>query len=506
MAKLGHQQVPPAVDATDATNRSDPARSLATTTAPVVVSSAAPPTTGQVLKATSATVAEWADESGGGGGGGPIPPQFALAELSANQTFSLDAALDFDTLLDGDRIPVDGSGRFTLTEGKTYALMAGLQCDGGSSDYFYFQWYDVTGTAYIGKRGASRPTSTSHSFSDQSVALAVITAAAGQTVELRFQFGSGSGQATVLTSYAYLVELTTGSGFTSADYIVAERITTDQLNPVSGDAIQFNSALNSKSGGDLALDTTTNVGRFSGLKAGRTYALMSAIKSRNGGVPNSYLSAYWYNVTAAAPIVPNAVRSTRFLSNDTLNNQSNEGPAFHIFTPSVDTEVEMRLIIVNPAGTDVGTQSFGAIWELAGPQVGASAEKFVNIIRAGDVASHDSATPMIVSQFAFDPSEYNLTGAARSLVFRAVAANGGGVAQTKARLYSVTDTEYIGAGVTFTTASAAKQEETLTIGSGAGEVDDSEKVYEVHIWVVSPSPGDTIELGSAELRLVNTIN
>ncbi len=152
---------------------------------------------------------------------------------------------------------------------------------------------------------------------------------------------------------------------------------------------------------------------------------------------------------------------------------------------------------------DAMLRSF-AIGKLRG--FGRSGEKLVDTIRAGDVASNASATPQVVSQFAFDPSEYLLSSCNRSLVFRAVAANGGGVAETKARLYSVTDAEYIGAGITFTSSSPTKQQETLTIGAGAGEVDDSEKVYEAHIWVVAPDlVDDTIELGSAELRLVNTV-
>jgi hypothetical protein len=65
----------------------------------------------------------------------------------------------------------------------------------------------------------------------------------------------------------------------------------------------------------------------------------------------------------------------------------------------------------------------------------------------------------------------------------------------------------VGTGLTFTSSSFTKLEETLTVGSGAGEVDNSEKIYEVHIWVVSPDlVDDSIELGSAALRIVNTID
>jgi hypothetical protein len=136
--------------------------------------------------------------------------------------------------------------------------------------------------------------------------------------------------------------------------------------------------------------------------------------------------------------------------------------------------------------------------------LGGAGEKLINTLRAGDANS--SAALKIVCQLVLDPSEYTLAGATKSLVFRATASNGGGIAETKARLYNLSDAEYVGAGVTFTSATPTMQEETLTIGSGAGEVENTDKTYEVHVWAVSPGAGETIELGSAELRFVNTID
>jgi len=323
------------------------AAKLATSGASVGIAAASPPTTGQILKAASPTAASWVDAPEPAG---TAVVQHAFAELSADQVVGAPAVLDFDTLIASNGITVDANGRFTLTEGKTYRLISVLECVGTSTDSMAYKWYDVTATTFIGKQGSSRLAGSSTTNSGQQCAIAIITAAAGQQVELQFQAGSGTPTARKVSSYAHIEELIASS-------------------------------------------------------------------------------------------------------------------------------------------------------------VGQTAQKYVNTIRAGDIASHDSATPMVVSQFAFNPSEYSLAGVTRSLVFRAVAANGGGVAETKARLYSVTDTEYIGTGLTFTASSPTKQEETLTIGAGAGEVDDSEKIYEVHIWVVSPDTvDDTIELGSAELRLVNTID
>lgn len=148
-----------------------------------------------------------------------------------------------------------------------------------------------------------------------------------------------------------------------------------------------------------------------------------------------------------------------------------------------------------------------ATWQAeAGGGGGVPGEQFIDTIRVGDVEGHDSATPKVVSQFQFDPTDYDMAVATRSLVFRAVAANGGGVASTNARLYNLTDGEAI-ATLNFTSAAPTMKETTLTEGAGAGEVDLSAKVYEVRIFVDAPDAiDDTIELGSAELRVINTVD
>ncbi|MBW2691002.1 MAG: hypothetical protein JRE57_00030 [Deltaproteobacteria bacterium] len=126
------------------------------------------------------------------------------------------------------------------------------------------------------------------------------------------------------------------------------------------------------------------------------------------------------------------------------------------------------------------------------------------IIYAGGRHSHDSDTPLVVSQFQFNPSNYGLPNALRQLSFRAIGANGGGAALTKARLYSVTDTEYIGSGLSFTSALPAVKTEVLAMGSGAGQVDLSNKMYECRVWVDTPDAvDDAIEFGGAELRIEN---
>ena len=138
--------------------------------------------------------------------------------------------------------------------------------------------------------------------------------------------------------------------------------------------------------------------------------------------------------------------------------------------------------------------------------VGASTEKFTDSLSFGNSTIHDSDTPKIVSQREFDPTDYDLSGATRSLIFRAIASNVGGVASTNVQLYSVTDAEII-ATLNYTSATATSKESVLTEGAGAGEIDLSAKIYEVRIFVDAPDAvDDQILLGSAELLIVNTID
>lgn len=138
--------------------------------------------------------------------------------------------------------------------------------------------------------------------------------------------------------------------------------------------------------------------------------------------------------------------------------------------------------------------------------IAVAGEKIINTITIGTVDSHDSATPKRVHVFEFDPTDYDMAGATRSLVLRGVAANGGGVASTNIKLRNLTDAEDI-ATLNFTAAAFTAAETALTEGSGAGEIDQSPKLYEVQIYVDSPDEiDDSIELVSVNLEVVNTIN
>jgi hypothetical protein len=88
------------------------------------------------------------------------------------------------------------------------------------------------------------------------------------------------------------------------------------------------------------------------------------------------------------------------------------------------------------------------------------------------------------------------------MVFRAVAANGAIALVNKVQLYNFTDGEMV-AEIDVTTTSTAMDEVVLVRGSGVGQIDDAEHIYEVRIILGATPVGetDTIELYSAELRV-----
>ncbi len=137
---------------------------------------------------------------------------------------------------------------------------------------------------------------------------------------------------------------------------------------------------------------------------------------------------------------------------------------------------------------------------------GIEGQVLLTLVWGGGQESHASATPLVVGAFVFASNDHALSGADLSVIFRAVAANGVSPLTTHVKLVNVTDSEDVATLNFVDTTSAEKQEETLPLGTDGGEVKPTERIYEVQIFVDAPSgPGDTIELQSAELRVVNTL-
>ncbi len=138
--------------------------------------------------------------------------------------------------------------------------------------------------------------------------------------------------------------------------------------------------------------------------------------------------------------------------------------------------------------------------------LGVTSQTLIVLAWGGGREIHASVTPLVVGAFACASNSHALDGSTLSVVFRAVAANGVTPLTTHVKLVNVTDAEDVVTLNFVDTTATGKQEATLTLGTGVGEIKPTEKFYEVQIFVDAPSgPGDTIELQSAELRVVNTL-
>lgn len=138
--------------------------------------------------------------------------------------------------------------------------------------------------------------------------------------------------------------------------------------------------------------------------------------------------------------------------------------------------------------------------------VGITGQALVTLFWSGGRESHASATPLIVGGFVFASNDHEIGGTTLSVVFRAVAANGATPLTTHVKLVNVTDAEDVATLNFVDTTDSGKQEAVLTLGAAVGDIKATERVYEVQVYVDAPGgAGDTIELNSVELRVVNTI-
>lgn len=165
--------------------------------------------------------------------------------------------------------------------------------------------------------------------------------------------------------------------------------------------------------------------------------------------------------------------------------------------------------VVAPIGTVYMRSSVsGELWikEGAGnfdwvPAGSATGSIVSHVISGAARSTYNSIVPLIVGSFAFNPSDYTINGLPPVLAFRALAANGVAALTNHVRLYNVTDAANV-TTLNFVSTSIVKLSNALTIGGGAGQIPNSEKVYEVQIFLGADPFGDpskTIELYSAHL-------
>lgn len=173
-----------------------------------------------------------------------------------------------------------------------------------------------------------------------------------------------------------------------------------------------------------------------------------------------------------------------------------------------NTDSAMLLAVRNGAavyfrnGSEVGDGQAKALFSSGGLELGTT---LIETVKFAARETHNSDTPLVVGGDAFAAVTYDKPAFTKSMVFRAVAANGDVGLSNVVQLYNVTDSDVV-ATLTFTTTSTEKIEVVLTQGAGVGQVDLLEKIYEVRIALGAPSggPTETIELYAAEIIITNT--
>lgn len=138
-------------------------------------------------------------------------------------------------------------------------------------------------------------------------------------------------------------------------------------------------------------------------------------------------------------------------------------------------------------------------------RVGSSGQKYIDSIFLAGITSYSGTSPYIVGQFQFDASEYTLANATTTYELRVVGAmSTTNTATGSVQLYNLTDSDPITVVNMTGTTNPKLWSATLTAGAGAGQVDNSSKIYEVR--VSSSVSTETLELGSVQLKVINTIN
>jgi len=106
--------------------------------------------------------------------------------------------------------------------------------------------------------------------------------------------------------------------------------------------------------GDLSVDLVTNIGRVTGLKAGRTYHLYGSVVTSTTA---SYFQYRWYDLTEGEYVGNDALS----ISNNRTSTVSDTPGATHLFTPVTDTEVELRIHTTSDVNYDINGDNFTQI-------------------------------------------------------------------------------------------------------------------------------------------------
>jgi len=317
---------------------------------------------------------------------------------------------DTDSSSAGNDITLDGVtnvGRFTLAAGKTYKLSAMLQAVfSGSSGTATFQWYNVTGAAYIGKQHTAVPMNSTNLSNIASPAVAYVTPSVSTDVELRLN-GIPTSLSSIESDTSWAtIEAVHGNGLFAGSYLYAS-MTVNSQSISNGGTIEYDEVLNSN-GDSISLDTSTNVGRFT-LSGGRNYRITTQIAATHTG-DNTVVHWNLYSVTGAA-VIGNCVGMTAKGNVGGPDDPRSNAPILsYVVSPTTDTEYEIRM---NGTGADAvyGLPTWLMVEEIAQPM---EEKSYTFAVLSGDQSSFLGAN---------DPVQFDTDSYAQGNAIGAVSSN-----------------------------------------------------------------------------------
>jgi hypothetical protein len=276
-----------------------------------------------------------------------VGASYVHAVIGTNQTtnISVNDHIKFDTITaqyGSDITPVnttqEGSGGstvggFLLKAGKTYRLNGQVNFASGSGSNLDYGWYNVTAGAYIGTTAKNNSANNSDPEVANGFATAIFTPTIDTVVKIKF----------------------TAISVTSINKAFADIQVIAGNSPVTGQSVEYvraTQASNQNLGVGTAVNYSANVvgnitnlgsGRFR-LSAGKTYSLKAVWAPVD--TSDEFGKIQWYNVTTGSYF------GTEGNGGDPTNSHSTGAPAAAIITPTVDTDVEVRMTSDNATGSD----------------------------------------------------------------------------------------------------------------------------------------------------------
>jgi hypothetical protein len=159
------------------------------------------------------------------------------------------------------------------------------------------------------------------------------------------------------------------------------------------------------------------------------------------------------------------------------------------------TIYEAQVFVDSPAGAEDTIELGSAEIRVQAPLLCSG----IDTIRLDMSKSYSSSTALVAGQFELNTEDYpSLSG----FTLRAIAANGTTPLTSHVVLYNVTDSETVATLDFIDTVNPQLKQQNLVSGTASGTLKPASKIYEARIYVDSPvSEDDTIELGSAEIRV-----